>query len=99
MLFAIADDQTAGALRDGHDQAVAAALDWLEREHLLDPPAARNVRSFVRRQVERTGVVPSDRLLVIEASRDPLGDWQVVVLSPWGSRRTPYYKTCGKKKE
>jgi ATP-dependent Lhr-like helicase len=61
-------------------------LDWLEREYFLDRPAARNIRDFVRRQVLRTGFLPTDRTLVIEASRDPLGDWQVLLLSPLGSR-------------
>ena len=61
-------------------------LDWLQREHFLDAAAARNVRSYVRRQQQRTGFVPSDQVLAVEASRDPLGDWQVVLLSPLGSR-------------
>ncbi len=61
-------------------------LEWLEREHFLDPQAARNVRSYVARQKLRTGFVPSDRTLAVEASLDPLGDWQVVLLSPLGNR-------------
>ena len=61
-------------------------LEWLQSEHHLDPAAARNVRHYVLRQKLRTGFVPSDRTLGLEASRDPLGDWQVVLLSPWGNR-------------
>ncbi len=61
-------------------------VDWLERTHFLEPPAARNLRGYVRRQLQRTGFVPSDLTLAVEASRDPLGDWQVLVLSPLGSR-------------
>lgn len=60
-------------------------LDWLQKECFLDPPAARQLRAYVRRQKTRTGCVPSDRLLWIEAARDPLGDWQVVLLCPLGS--------------
>ena len=30
--------------------------------------------------------LPTDRTIVIEASRDQLGDWQVIFLSPFGSR-------------
>jgi ATP-dependent Lhr-like helicase len=60
--------------------------DWLEREFFLDAAAARNLRLYVRRQLERTGCLPTDRTLVIEASRDQLGDWQVALLSPLGSK-------------
>jgi ATP-dependent Lhr-like helicase len=61
-------------------------LGWLEKDYFLDPAAARNLRSYVRRQLKRTECVPSDRTVLIEASRDQLGDWQVICLSPLGSR-------------
>ena len=59
-------------------------LDWLQRDYHLDRAAASNLRDFVRRQQARDGRLPSDRTLIIEASRDPLGDWQVVLLCPLG---------------
>ena len=59
-------------------------LDWLQRDYFLDPPAARNLRHFVQRQFHRAKCVPNDRTLLIEASRDPLGDWQVILLCPFG---------------
>src|SRR5262249_29376770 len=59
---------------------------WLQREFLLGDAAARNLRGYVRRQLDRTGCLPTDRTLVIEASRDQLGDWQVILLSPLGGR-------------
>ena len=61
-------------------------LDWLRRVHFLDERAAINLRDFARRQVVRAGCLPTDRTVTVEASRDPLGDWQVIVLSPLGSR-------------
>jgi len=61
-------------------------LAWLEREYFLDRAAARNLRRHVRHQLARAGCLPTERTLVIEASRDQLGDWQVVLLSPLGSR-------------
>jgi ATP-dependent Lhr-like helicase len=61
-------------------------VEWLKREHFLDEPAARNVRLHVRRQRDRIGVLPTDKILCVEASRDQLGDWQVILLSPRGSR-------------
>jgi ATP-dependent Lhr-like helicase len=61
-------------------------LARLERDYFLDRPAARSLRDHVRRQLDGGGGLPTDRRLVIEASRDQLGDWQVVLLSPFGSR-------------
>src|SRR5262249_6201957 len=64
----------------------ADCLDWLQKNYFLDVQAARNLLEYVRRQLKRTGVLPTDRVLTIEASRDSLSDWQVVLLSPWGNR-------------
>jgi len=61
-------------------------LDWLERDFFLDRNAARNVRYHVERQLRSAGCLPTDRTLFIEASRDQLGDWQVILLSPFGAR-------------
>ncbi|HTU91194.1 MAG TPA: DEAD/DEAH box helicase [Gemmataceae bacterium] len=63
-----------------------ACLDWLERDFFLDRNAARNVRYHVERQLRSAGCLPTDRTLLIEASRDQLGDWQVILLSPFGQR-------------
>jgi ATP-dependent Lhr-like helicase len=59
---------------------------WLEGEYYLAPAAARNLLGYVQRQLVRGGRLPTDRTLVIEAARDPLGDWQVILLSPLGSK-------------
>jgi ATP-dependent Lhr-like helicase len=59
-------------------------LDWLQKDYFLDGAAARNLRDFVQRQWRRTNCMPTDQTLLIEASRDPLGDWQVILLSPFG---------------
>jgi Lhr-like helicase len=37
-------------------------------------------------RVVATGRVPTDRALLVEASRDQLGDWQVLLLSTFGNR-------------
>lgn len=59
---------------------------WLEQEHWLDRAAAQELRAYVQRQWLAAGVVPTDRTILIEASRDLLGDWQVFVLTPLGNR-------------
>lgn len=64
----------------------ADCLDWLMADYHLDRNAARNLREYVVRQLARTGSVPSDKLIQVEASRDPLGDWQVMILTPFGAR-------------
>ncbi|MGA9101020.1 ATP-dependent helicase [Aeromicrobium sp.] len=52
----------------------------------LDTRAGTNLASFLLEQLEATGVVPTDRTLVVERFRDELGDWRVVLLSPYGRR-------------
>ncbi|MGC2613556.1 MAG: DEAD/DEAH box helicase, partial [Terracidiphilus sp.] len=63
-----------------------AALTRLVNEHDLDPGAAENLLQFLADQEAATGQVPDDRTIVIERTRDELGDWRVCVLTPFGSR-------------
>ncbi|HET9500932.1 MAG TPA: ATP-dependent helicase [Marmoricola sp.] len=55
------------------------------REVGLDPWAAANLVALVHEQREATNVVPHDRQLVVERFRDELGDWRLVVHSPYGT--------------
>ena len=48
--------------------------------------AATNLIAYLDEQFAAAGAVPDDRTIVIERSRDDLGDWRVAVLSPLGSR-------------
>jgi ATP-dependent helicase Lhr and Lhr-like helicase len=76
-----------GFLREFAERMEAPdSLDWLQRDLFLNAPAARDLRRHVQRQLVVSGCLPTDRTLVIEASRDQLGDWQVILLSPFGSR-------------
>ena len=52
----------------------------------LDELAVKNLREYVAAQRAATGVVPSDRRIVIERFRDELGDWRVIVHSPFGDQ-------------
>ncbi len=45
-----------------------------------------NLAAFLADQREATGVVPTDRTLVVECFRDEVGDWRIVLLSPYGRR-------------
>jgi ATP-dependent Lhr-like helicase len=62
------------------------AIRRVEEDYRLDPLAARNLVTFLRDQEAATGVVPSDRTIVVERFRDEIGDWRVCVLSPFGGR-------------
>ena len=62
------------------------ALAKLQQEHTLDERAARNLLTFLNEQAAATGVVPSDRTVVIERFRDEIGDWRVCILTPFGGR-------------
>ncbi|WP_058189466.1 DNA glycosylase AlkZ-like family protein [Terracidiphilus gabretensis] len=76
-----------GALiRELREMPHPAAMTRLVAEHDLDPVAAENLISFLNDQHAATGAVPDDRTIVIERTRDELGDWRVCVLTPFGRR-------------
>ncbi|MEL4155404.1 Lhr family helicase [Corynebacterium bovis] len=50
----------------------------------LDDNTRANLDSFYASQRETTGTVPDDRTLLVERFRDEVGDWRVVVHSPYG---------------
>ena len=66
-----------GALPDG--RAVDAAA---RRDHHLDERAARNLLALPRDQRAATGVLPTDRTIVVERFRDEIGDWRLCILTP-----------------
>ncbi|MGO4257870.1 ATP-dependent helicase [Marmoricola sp. RAF53] len=51
----------------------------------LDAWAADNLVNLLAEQREATNAVPHDRQLVVERFRDELGDWRLVVHSPFGT--------------
>ncbi|MCX5375474.1 ATP-dependent helicase [Streptomyces sp. NBC_00091] len=52
----------------------------------LDGWAADNVLTYLSEQREACGHVPDDRTILVERFRDELGDWRVVVHSPFGAQ-------------
>ncbi|MGV9316109.1 ATP-dependent helicase [Streptomyces sp. NPDC003691] len=68
-----------GALEpaDGRRRLLAAGLDaW----------AADNVLGYLDEQRRACGHVPDDRTILVERFRDELGDWRVVIHSPFGAQ-------------
>lgn len=68
------------ALRDGRDEEAA---DRLRRAGFTEY-AVRNTLAYLRDQREATGAVPGDRTLVVERGKDEVGDWRLVLHSPYG---------------
>ncbi|PAL12855.1 ATP-dependent helicase, partial [Micrococcus luteus] len=50
----------------------------------LDPWAQDNLLAYLKDQREATGVLPTEQTLVVERFTDELGDWRVVLHSPYG---------------
>ena len=55
------------------------------RERGLDLNAATNLVTYLAEQREATQVVPHDTQILVERFRDELGDWRLVVHSPYGT--------------
>jgi ATP-dependent Lhr-like helicase len=62
------------------------AIERLQSEHDLDARAAQNLVAYLEEQREATGALPDDRTIVLERTRDEMGDWRLCLLSPWGGR-------------
>ncbi len=52
----------------------------------LSDGALANLSSLIADQRAATGTVPTDRRLVVERFRDELGDWRIIMHSPYGLR-------------
>ncbi|MBS1698677.1 MAG: ATP-dependent helicase [Actinobacteria bacterium] len=50
----------------------------------LDERAQANLLAHLAEQKESTGTLPTDRSLTVERSRDEIGDWRVILHSPYG---------------
>lgn len=73
-------------VREVRSREAEEATTWLEEEYHLDRLAARNLVEYLEDQAEHGGPLPSDQTIVIERFRDEIGDWRVVILSPFGAR-------------
>ena len=52
----------------------------------LDAWAADNLVAFLDEQREATSTMPTDRTVLVERFRDELGDWRIVIHSPYGAQ-------------
>ncbi|MDO4631657.1 MAG: DEAD/DEAH box helicase [Corynebacterium sp.] len=65
-------------------RAVAADPAIAQQIDRLDEYACDNLVRFVRDQQDVTGIVPDEKTLLVERFRDEVGDWRVVLHSPYG---------------
>lgn len=67
---------------------VAASDAEQARERLnqagLDENAQANLLAYLEEQQEATGTLPSDKTLLIERGHDEVGDWRIILHSPYG---------------
>ena len=62
-----------------HEKAVARLA-----ESGLDDNAIGNLLGYLAEQREATGSLPTDRTLTVERGRDEVGDWRIILHSPYG---------------
>ena len=70
----------ARGVRDDDAETVRKRLDALG----MDTWARENLLRYIQEQHEAVGAVPSDTTLVIERTKDELGDWRIILHSPYG---------------
>jgi ATP-dependent Lhr-like helicase len=52
----------------------------------LDAQAQGNLLAYLAEQREATGTLPTDKSLTVERGRDEVGDWRVILHSPYGMK-------------
>ena len=73
-------------LRELEPMKPSEAVARLRDAHAMDDLAANNLVAYLGEQTQVTGALPTDRTIVVERFRDELGDWRVVLLTPFGGR-------------
>jgi ATP-dependent Lhr-like helicase len=63
-----------------------AALARLRERNDLDALAAENLVAYLEDERTISGALPTDQRIVVERFHDELGDWRLVVLTPFGGR-------------
>jgi ATP-dependent Lhr-like helicase len=72
-------------VRNCEDRLAAPNFEpWLQEVCALDAAAADNLKAFLTAQRERGEHLPSDRLVLLDAFRDELGEPRLALLSPYG---------------
>lgn len=59
---------------------------WLQQQSPLGPTEARALQQYLLEQRQLMGLLPHDRRLVVEHFSDQVGDYRVIIHSPFGGR-------------
>ncbi len=78
----VALGELAGTLLEGGEKGIGA--EPLLRNLGFDDFAIANTLTYVREQIEAVGVLPSATNMVVEKTRDDVGDWLYILQSPLG---------------
>jgi len=62
------------------------ATEVLQEQHGFDSGACETLLEYFHEQRAATGLVPSDRAVIVERFKDEVGDFRVCILSPFGRR-------------
>lgn len=73
-----------GFVREVHADSGSPAVDERLRGLGMDEWARQNLLRYLADQQEAAGALPTDRTLVVERTRDELGDWRIILHSPYG---------------
>jgi ATP-dependent Lhr-like helicase len=68
------------------ERGVRSLTSRLRERNDLDELAAANLVAYLDEEREVAGALPTDRRLIVQRFRDELGDWRLVILSPFGGR-------------
>lgn len=76
----------------GRPYELGKALGAFRREAFSDPSvvrgadenARRNIAAYLQEQNEATGLIPDEKTLLLERFTDELGDWRVLLHTPFG---------------
>lgn len=79
---AVEESEVLPALR----AAVAKVLAWLSEDYALDARSAWHTLDYLAGQLDQTGGVASDEMILVEVFDDALGDPRLVIHSPFGGR-------------
>ncbi|HIX00111.1 MAG TPA: DEAD/DEAH box helicase, partial [Candidatus Nesterenkonia stercoripullorum] len=70
-------------VRDIHAASAESAEERLSGLG-LDAWARENLRRYLDEQHQAAGALPNDQTLVVERTKDELGDWRIILHSPYG---------------
>ena len=80
------ENKDALSIHGGGSAKVENLFKWLATDYALDTNSAWSVVDYVAGQLDHTGVISSDRVILIEIFEDSLGDPRMVIQSPFGGK-------------